>query len=275
MRKSFSLVGLVCLVGLVFHVGCSRESREEAMVRMTKAGRALNGDVRPNDVEHEVPNVVIEQQRRERIRQNTMWTADNRALHPIEYCQAQLEELEKHDARLEVVAHEVATKKAEVVRTMGNHEGRLKNLEKFLGEAKATYRVCETNNVWPAQLGGFSLSKGKVREKIVDAARQISVLRTRIGTQRNQLVQLEKKADLVWEEQKRLAALRERVETTLSDLKLKKVIDGKTGISDSLNAIHDAMGSLGVDYDDPKLDDIFAPDRKSAIDEDFDRIMAE
>lgn len=275
MKKLIMLIGVIAIVGLVCHVGCSKEDRDEAMNRITKAGKALNGEVRPDDVEHKVPNIVADQQRKERIRQNTTWTADNRALHPIEYCQAQLEELERYSDRLEVTAHEVATKKAEVTRVKGDNEGRLRSLNKFLKEAKANYRECEANNSWPAKVGGFSLSRDKMREKIVDAAKKIPSLKSRVGTQQNQLNYLEKKAELVSKEQKRLVALRERIETTISDLKLKKVIDGEKGISDSLNAINDAMGSLGVDYDDPTLDDILAPDRKSTIADDFDKIMAE
>ena len=273
--KILTLVGIAAIVGVVCYVGCSKESRDEAINRLGNAGRALNGEVRPDDVEHGVPNVVSEQQRKERIRQNTQWTAENRALHPIEYCQAQLEELQKHAAQLEVTAHEVACKKAEVTRMMSDDEGKIKSYEKFLTEAKAAYRQAETNNTWPVKLGGFSLSKDKVREKIVDAAKKIPTLQSRVGTMQNQLNKLEKKAEFVTKEQKTIVLLREKINTTIGDLKLKKVLDGEKSITDALNAISDQMGSLGVDNDDPSLDDIVAPDRKSAIADDFDKIMAQ
>ena len=76
-------------------------------------------------------------------------------------------------------------------------------------------------------------------------------------------------------EQKTIVLLREKINTTIGDLKLKKVLDGEKSITDALNAISDQMGSLGVDNDDPSLDDIVAPDRKSAIADDFDKIMAQ
>lgn len=269
------LAGVAAIVAVAASRGCSKEDREEAINRFSKAGKILNGEARPDDAEHEVPNIVAEQQRKERIRQNRTWTAENRALHPIEYCQAQLEELGKYAARLEASAHEINTKKSEVVRTKGDNEGQLKGLEKFLGEAKAAYRKCEAENSWPAQLGGFALSREKVREKIVEAARKIPALKARVGTQQNQLAGLGKKLEAVTREQKRTVALRERIETTISDLRLKKVIDGEKGIGDSLNAIDDAMGALGVDYGNPSLEDIMAPDGKSASDADFEKIMAQ
>lgn len=273
--KIIIFAGVAAVVGILCYIGCSQESRDEAINRLSNAGKALNGEVRPNDVDHGTPNIVREQQRRERIRQNTQWTPANRALHPIEYCQAQLEELEKYAARLEVTAHEVATKKAEVTRVMGDNESNLKSLEKFLAEAKSTYRECDAKNSWPAKLGGYSLSKDKVREKIVDAAQRMPSLKSRIGSQQNQLIHLEKRADLVLKEQRQIVLLKERIEMTISDLKLKKVVDGEKGVADSLNAINDAMGSLDVDYDNPSLEDIIAVDHKSATDADFEKIMAE
>lgn len=270
-----ALIGVVVVFGLVSHVGCSREDREEAVNRFASVGKTLNGKVRSDDVEHQVPNIVADQQRKERIRQNTTWTTENRALHPIEYCQAQLDELDKYLSRLDVVAHEVATKKAEVTRVIGEQDGRVANINKFLKEAKEVYRTCEASNSWPAKIGGFSLSKDAVRSKIVDAAQKVPTINTRIDTMRNQLVHLEKKSELITKEQKRLVDLHERIEVTISDLQLKRVVSGEKGISDALNVINDAMGSLGVDYDNPSLDELIAPDRESATVMDFEKIMAE
>ena len=124
-------------------------------------------------------------------------------------------------------------------------------------------------------MGGFALAKDKLQERIVEAARRIPAVRARIGTMKNQLVHIEKKAALVTKEQKRVVELRERIETTISDLKLKKVVDGERGIKDALNAINDAMGSLGFDYDYPSIADIMAPDHKTSVAEEFQKIMAE
>lgn len=275
MRNLSFVVALLLILGFVVYMSCSAEERNEAIARVAEAGKVLNGDVRPNDVEHDVPNIVAEQKRKERVRQNTSWTAENRALHPIEYCQAQLEELKTHAASLTVSEHEVATKKAEVSRLIGDNEGVLKQLESFVAEAKAAYRTCEANNAWPAEIGGFSLSREKVQERIVESVRKMQSITTRLGTLRNQLTLLEKRAALVADEQKKLILLRERVEATISDLKLKKVLDDDQGISDNLNAINDAMGTLGVDYDSPTLNDLMTPGHSTEIESEFEKIMAE
>ena len=135
--KLITAVGIVALVGAVGYVGCSREGRDEAMARLGKAGRALNGEVRPDDAEHDVPNIVREQQRKERIRQNTQWTAENRALHPVEYCQAMLADLDDYAKRLEVVMHKMMVAKSAAAREISDNETMAKSLSKFLDEAKA------------------------------------------------------------------------------------------------------------------------------------------
>ena len=114
--RIMTLVGIAAVVGVACYVGCSREDRDEAIARLGKAGRALNGEVRPDDVAHDVPNIVREQQRKERVRQNTQWTAENQALHPIEYCQAKLEDLNEYAQRLEVVTHKMMVAKSAATR---------------------------------------------------------------------------------------------------------------------------------------------------------------
>ena len=274
MMKIMLLV-IAFIAGFIWYSGCSKEDRDEAINRIGKAGKALNGEVRRNDVEQEVPNIVAEQQRKERIRQNSTWTAENRALHPIEYGMAQLEELRRYSDRLETAAHEVACKKAEVTRTRGNAETKLKTLTRFLEEAKATYCECEGKNAWPGKLGGFYLSRDKFREKIVDMSKKIAPLKVQLGTQQNQLVYLEKKAHAIAVQQKGLVAKRETVENVISDLRIKSVVADADSVTASLNKIDDAMKALGVDYDDPTTEDIIAPDGTSAVDDEFDKVMAE
>lgn len=52
-----------------------------------------------------------------------------------------------------------------------------------------------------------------------------------------------------------------------------KVLDDS--IVASLNAIEDNMGTLGVNYDDPKIESIIQPDEKATREDLFKKIMAE
>ena len=275
MKKLLQIACMVAIIGFVFKVGCSKADRDEAINRVTKVAKSLNGEVRPDDAEHDVPNVVAQQQRKERIRQNTTWTAENRALHPIEYCQAQLEDLNKYAARLEVAAHEKACSIAAVKRTLGDGDTTAQSLKKFLAEAKKTYKECEAANSWPAKLGGYALSREKTQEKIIDAAQKLSEIQAKAGSKQNQLVALEKTLKITQNEQKRVVKIREQIQNTINDLRIKNVIEGDDSIVATLNAIEDSMGVLGVDYDDPKVESIIMPDEKAKREELFNKIMAE
>ena len=77
------------------------------------------------------------------------------------------------------------------------------------------------------------------------------------------------------DEQKRIVKIREQVQNTINDLRIKKVIDGDDSIVASLNAIEDNMGTLGVNYDDPKIESIVQPDEKATRENLFKKIMAE
>ena len=106
-------------------------------------------------------------------------------MHPVEYCQAQLEELQKYSRELEARAHEKACAIAAVKRTLGDNDTMEEALKKFLVEAKKVYKECETANSWPAKLGGFSLSREKTQQKIIDAAQKLAEIQLKTGSRKN------------------------------------------------------------------------------------------
>ena len=271
--KLITAVGIIAIVGVVGYVGCSREDRNEAMARLGKAGRALNGEVRPDDAEHDVPNVVREQQRKERIRQNTKWTAENRALHPVEYCQAMLADLDDYAKRLEVVMHKMMVAKSAATREISDNETMAKSLSKFLDEAKKAYLESVAASNGTVRLGGYDLTLAKAKEKMVDANRKATGLTARIAKRRNMVVSLDKSIDKVAVQQKSLVETRERIQNTINDIQLKNVIDGEQGIRDALNAINDSMSALGVDYDDPSVAEIVQPSKADSVDAEFEKLM--
>ena len=263
---------VVAIVGLAVCLGCSQDDRDEVVERGGNAWNALKGETASGE---KTPRIVKEQQRKERIRQNNTWTPENRAHHPIEYCQAQLEELQRYGRELEARAHEKSCAIAAVKRTLGDDETMEKNLRKFIVDAKNAYNECEAANSWPAKLGGYSLSREKTQDKIIDAAQKLSEIQSKKGSKQNQLVALEKTLKITQNEQQRLVKIREQIQNTINDLRIKKIIDGDDSIVASLNAIEDSMGVLGVNYDDPNIESIIQPDEKATRDELFRKIMAE
>lgn len=266
------LLLIVAVVGVAVCIGCSQDDRDEIADRVGNAGRALAGESATGE---RTPRIVKEQQRKECIRQNKTWTPENRARHPIEYCQAQLEDLQRYSRELEARAHEKQCAIATVKRMIGDNEAMEKNLRKFIDDAKKTYKECEAANSWPAKLGGYTFSREKTQEKIIDAAQKLADIQMSANTKQNQLVALEKTLKIVQNEQKKVVQIREQIQNKINDLRIQKVIDGNDSIVTALNAIEDNMGTLGVNYDDPKVEDIIQPDEKTTREELFKKIMAE
>lgn len=262
----------VAIVGVAVFIGCSQDDRDEIVERGGNAVNALKGETSTGE---KTPRIVKEQQRKERIRQNNTWTPENRASHPIEYCQAQLEELQRYSRELEARAHEKSCAIAAVKRTLGDNATMEQNLKKFIVEAKQTYKECEAANSWPAKLGGYTLSREKTQDKIIDAAQKLSETQTQTMSKQNQLVALEKTLKITQDEQKRMVKIREQIQNTINDLRIKKVIEGDDSIVASLNAIEDNMGALGANYDDPKIETLIQPDTQTTREDLFKKIMAE
>lgn len=274
MKKLIAVAAVAAVGVFALLNGCSQEDRDEAINRIGKAGKALNGEVSPNDRDNGTPNIVAEQQRKERIRQNTEWTPENQALHPIEYCQAQLEEIAKISSQLEVQAHKYAVAKSQVQRAISNAEAQAASFEKFIESGKKAYREAETTGSWPASFNGYSLSREKLQEKLVEASRRVKPLKESAAKNKSVLASLKRKSDLVSKRQRETVELKERLNITISDLKLKKLDEGSEGLKDTLNALNDALSSLGTDTSDPSLDDLAAPDAASATQAEFEALMA-
>ena len=263
---------IVVAVGVAVVIGCSQDDRDEIAERGENAWSALKGESKPGE---KTARIVKEQQRKERIRQNNTWTPENRARHPVEYCQAQLEDLQRYSQELEARAHEKSCAIAAVKRTLGDSGAMEKNLQKFLAEAKPAFKACVAANNWPIKLGGYTLSQEKAQDKIIDAAQKLNEIKVKTASKKNQLVALEKTLKVTQDEQKRIVKIREQVQNTINDLRIKKVIEGDNSVVASLNEIEDNMGSLGVNYDDPSIESIVQPDEKTTREELFKKIMAE
>ena len=261
----------LCVVAAaVLVVGCSQDDRDEIADRSENAWNALKGET-----SEKTPRVVREQQRKERIRQNNTWTPENRAHHPIEYCQAMLEDLQRYSQQLEARAHEKSCAIAAVKRSQADDDVMAKNLDKFLAEAKKTFKESEAANSWPANIGGYMLSREKSKDKINEAYKKLREIQVKNTSKKNTLVRLEKTLVITQNEQKHIVEIREQVQNTLADLRIKKVIEGDNSIVAALNAIEDHMGALGVDYNDPQIESVVQPDKNADRDELFEKIMAE
>lgn len=262
--------------GSVILSGCSKESRDEMIERTTKAAKELNGSEKSSKTadENKTPDIVAEQQRKEKIRQNTQWTAENQALHPVEYCQAQLEEVAKYAKRLEVQAHQVAVAQSAAKRKISESEGQVASVTKFLDQAKKAYRDADATNKWPITLNGYQIGKEKAQQTIVETHQRLQTCGNNITAQKNNQRKLDTKLRQITQEQKNLVALREKIQTAIADIQMKKLVDGEKGIGDALNAINDSMNALAGDSSEPTLDELLAPAPEAARQEAFDAIMA-
>ena len=269
MKKLIFAVGVVTVIGAVAYVGCSRDEREEAMARVSDAMDTLKGKDGTS-----TPAIVREQQRKERIRQNTQWTPENQALHPVEYCQAQLEELERCTRQLDVSVHKYAVGQSEAKQKIAESEAQLKVIDQFLRVAKDAYRRSESSNSWPVVINGYTLSKEKMQEKIVEVANKVEPLKAQIQSQKNIVEAMAKKSAKAEGEKRRITELRDRIQRVIGDLNAKKILDGEKGVTDALNAIGASMESLGTDGGDPSLEDIVTPSETAAREATFNEIMA-
>jgi hypothetical protein len=268
--KTSSLT-IIAASAVLLSLGCSRESREETIDNVASAARALNG----GDSDERTPDIVRKQQEAERKRQNSEWTAENQAKHPIEYCQAQLKAVDEMAKKLEVEQHKLNTTRAEQNRKVSENADIIKKMSEQLSTLKASYREAEASGTWPITFNGFQLSQQKTKEFIVQTGEKLKAAQEQAPKIQNLLSRIERRLGEIQKEQINLVQTRDKINMTLSNLQTKQVIEGERGIADALKALNDSMESLGGSLEDPSFEDISAGTRESELDDAFNALMAE
>ena len=271
MELLLVVLGIGVVAGLVGLAGCSREGRDEAITRAADAARALNGD--PD--EPRTPDIVRKQQQDEKKRQNTEWTAENQAKHPIEYCQAQLRQVDDMAQRLETEVHKLNVLRAGQDRKAKENDTTAAKMEKQLAELKTAYREAEASGAWPMSYNGFQLPKPKAQKFIVETNARLSTAREQSAPIKNVLARIDRRLAEIQKEQVTLVRTKEKLNVTLSALQAKDVVEGEKGISDALEAINDSIGSLSGWTDELSFEDISAGTPEMEISSAFDEIMAD
>jgi len=265
MKTLLAIVGIIALI-IVGIYGFSSDDTKQTLLahteNMTKSGE-------------KTPSIVAKQQRKELIRQDSTWTIENQKKHPEEYCLAQLDELKKINEQLEVEIHRRGVQRSELKRKNTDANAQSAALEKFVNDAKAAYRKGEAESKWPIMVNGIPLSKEKARQKIVEAANKKALNQKLIATTATGLAKIEKKIAYLREKQSKLVMYRDRLNSTLADLKAKRITESENGIEDALNSLNDSLEAFEISQDDVALDDLITPTAAAVTDEAFDKIMSE
>lgn len=264
---------LIYTVGVAVLVlsGCSKEDREEVANRVGTAAKALTGDLNSNPVE---PSIVKEVKIKEAIRQNREWTPENQAAHPLEYCLAQQEETLKLSKSVEVQSHRLRIARNALLREMQSDDISLSTCRKSLEDLKRQYREAEVSNCWPIVFNGYSLARDKVRALVVDLNRKVKAFEAARPEKKNQIAKVEMKIALLDKEVKRIADLRERLQSTITDIRTSRICEGEKEIGDVLNSINDSIKALDHEACGITAEDICTESGTANDEEEFDLIMA-
>ena len=253
----------------LFVASCSQSSREETIDRVSDAAKALNGK------SDDTPTIVKAEQKRERVRQDITWTAENQRKYPLEYCRAMLEELDQKESSLEVILHKVLASEASLRRESSTLESDKKTFSSFLEKAKAAYKSADEKDSWPTSFNGRKLSKEEFQRKIVEADRKLKAAESKLPGVVDKLSVLSKKKAQIAKEQGEVQVLRDRFQTTIRDIELKKLTDENGGLGQSLGSLADSLNALDQSSAVGSDDDFFSVSPDDELQSDFDAIMGE
>lgn len=203
------------------------------------------------------------------------WTAKEQVKNPVKYLKDQLAVLDRHYEDNAASLHQLQVTRGELERERANEDAELRQIDGFLDRAKKAYREAEAANLWPAPVAGFTLTREKAREKILEAAQRRKDIQERLTMRGNRMAAINKRIPELEAEQANIANLRKKIPQVIRDIETQKIIEGNGGVAREIDSIRISMEVLSPRFDNPNLDQMLSPGDSSSADSDFDAIMAE
>ena len=259
--NSMTNVFLLILVSCAICTGCSQGAREDAIDRASQAAKALNGKV------DDTPDVVKEQIRKEKERQNSQWTIENVSAHPIEACNAKIEEL---DGKIEkaIIAYNRALSAQVAAQTARNTaDSEVAKFTAFLDAARPAYKSAKESGKWPIKVNGYSLGEEAANEKILVALKKVEEFKAKAEKATIQIVAMGKRMKEAKATAEGLQNQREKVLEYRENIRsgqLQSEINGLVGVLNDggvkMSDIEAINTTQGVDASD----DVFTPSQSAA-----------
>lgn len=225
---------------------------------------------------NDTPDIVKQQQKREQKRQNTTWTPENQRKHPIEYCQAMLEELSEKEKDIEAVQDKVLIAESALRREATGFEADKKTYGAFLEKAKVAYGEAEAQGTWPTTFNKRVLSQDEFKAKIVDGHNKLKGAEGKLEKIQEKLAALEKRKVVISQQQEQMLELRGQFEGLIRDVELKMLTDENGDLGKSLGKLGDSIVALNQSsavLSDEEFFDVSS--REEKLNADFEAIMSE
>lgn len=252
---------LTIIVATTVCGGCSQGSREEAIDRATQAAKALNGKA------DDTPDVVKEQIRKEKERQNSQWTIENVSAHPIEACNAKVEELDGKIEKAKIAYNRALSAQAAAQTAKETADAEVAKYSVFLEAARPAYKAAKESGKWPIEVNGYSLGEEVAEEKILIAIKKSGEAKAKGEKASAQIASMGRRMKEVKRIREDLTSQREKVLEYRENIRsgqLQSEINGLVGVLNDggvkMSDIEAINATQGVDASD----DLFTPSQSSA-----------
>lgn len=196
MNTNQIMLAIACAASVSVLASCSQSSREEAIDRVSDAAKTLNGK---SDT---TPDIVKQQQKKDRERQNTQWTTENVTTHPIEACNAKLDEIKSSEDKALIHYNRALSMKLTAERAKRSADAETAKFTAFLDQAKPALKAAMADGKWPVEINGYSFSESGLRAKMTEALKKRASSEARGQQEAEKVSQLEQAMKTIQETRK-------------------------------------------------------------------------
>ncbi|MDR1496953.1 MAG: hypothetical protein LBS59_00865 [Puniceicoccales bacterium] len=218
-----------------------------------------------------------QQRLKDGIRDVTEWTPENIVANKAGYLNWAIDELQKHQKKLEARAFSLAKREEEARQEKGKYEGVQKAYEKLVEEGKVAYKEAEKNGKWPDKWKDVKIgSKREFQVQILTADRDAQNAAKLVETHKNLEQRALRELTDVKEYQVKIKTALSKLET---DKEILKATEQIKDITDLHNDVKNILVNAGVIVSDQRtIKDVAAENvqaqKAGTTEEDFAKLMA-
>lgn len=271
MKYTTLPIFFLCATAVCVLSSCSQSSREEAIDRVSDAAKTLNGN--PDAT----PDIVKAQQKKDRERQNSQWTTENTTRHPVEACNAKLDEIEASEQKAMVHYNKALSMKLASERAKRAAESEVKKFSEFLSSAKSLWTAASTAGKWPVELNGYPFSQDELKSKMTEALKKKASAEQRVKDESTKVMQADAALKQIQATRKRLGEDKERVLAIKRNVELGAFQNDLDGFAKALNGgvSLDDLEAVGQTTGAVLSPDVFTPSESTEDAAMLDAFLAE
>ncbi len=213
-----------------------------------------------NTVANDSPAVVRNAEYREAMRQDSTWTSENIQKNPYLFLRDQIASCDKLKAKIDAQNITLIRMEKQANRMSEEAEEALARYNKFLADAKVSYKVARASGKWPIVVNGYKMDEEQLRDRIADALERVELSKKEKVDNEAITQKVRIRKGTLKTKKHELTVLRRKLVQQAEQVKMNSALAEIGSLKDVIGTIKDMMLEIEEDPTKLSVEDLTAED---------------